>query len=122
MVHMDPLLNALDRDHDGVLSAEEIAAATASLLTLDADHDGILEPAEMRMRQQTPQERVDHVFSEFDTNKDGKLSREEMPDGMRARFADADKNGDGYLDSNELLQMFSTNQQDGTGQPQGEHN
>ena len=38
----DPLLAALDRDGDGALSADEIAAAPAALKTLDANGDGSL--------------------------------------------------------------------------------
>jgi hypothetical protein len=36
------LFAALDRDGDGTLSADEIAAAPASLRTLDANADGTL--------------------------------------------------------------------------------
>lgn len=110
VMRLDPVLNALDTDHDGVLSAAEIKAAGASLLTLDADHDGVVAPGEMRVRQQTPAERSAHVLDEFDTNKDGKLSREEVPDSLRARFAAGDKNADGFLDAAELLEMFSAPQ------------
>src|SRR5205823_950860 len=38
----DALFAALDKDGDGALSADEIAAAPASLKTLDANGDGIL--------------------------------------------------------------------------------
>lgn len=107
IMRMDPVLNALDTDHDGLFSAAEIQAASASLLTLDTDHDGAITPGEMRVRQQTPAERVAHLLDEWDTNKDGKLSLDEAPDGMRARFAESDKNGDGFLDREELLQMYS---------------
>lgn len=37
-----PILQALDLDQDGALSAAEIANASASLLKLDANHDGQL--------------------------------------------------------------------------------
>jgi Ca2+-binding EF-hand superfamily protein len=107
MMRLDGLLNALDTDHDGVISAAEIEAASTSLLTLDTNHDGIITAQEMPVRQQTAAERVAHVLDEYDTNKDGKLSREEVPDRMRAQFDDADKNGDGLLDRDELLKMFT---------------
>ena len=38
----DPLLAALDRDGDGALSADEIAASPGSLRRLDANGDGLL--------------------------------------------------------------------------------
>ena len=107
MMRLDPLLMALDTDHDGIISAAEISAAGFSLLVLDIDHDGQITAAEMRVRQQTPAERVAHMLEEFDTDKDGKLSSAEVLDGMRARFAESDKNGDGFLDSSELTEMFA---------------
>ncbi len=42
-----PLCEALDKDHDGVLSAEEIAAASESLKKLDKNGDGKLDEDEM---------------------------------------------------------------------------
>jgi Ca2+-binding EF-hand superfamily protein len=129
----DPILNALDADHNGVISATEIGSASVELLTLDKDGDGAIEAQEMRVRQQTPADRVAHMLDEFDTNKDGKLSSEEVPDGMKARFAAADTNGDGFLDKDELLQMMATMGQGRSGnngpdnatpgnEPKGQHN
>ncbi len=116
-MRLDPVLFVLDADHDGMLSTAEIHYSSVALLTLDADRDSSIEAAEMRVRQQTPQERTDHILDEWDTNKDGKLSQEEVPDGLRTRFADADKNSDGFLDRAELIQMFSTTAPGGPGQP-----
>ncbi len=108
MMKNDPLLNALDTDHDGVISAQEIAAASQSLLALDVNHDGEILPDEMKPRQQTPAERVDHMLDEWDTNKDGKISKAEAPDRMQQAFESIDRNGDGFLDRDELLEYFKT--------------
>ena len=43
-----PLHQILDADGDGVLSAEEIAGASAALAALDADGDGSVSPDELR--------------------------------------------------------------------------
>ena len=43
-----PLLSALDVNHDGVISAEEMANAPAILKTLDRNGDGQITPDEMR--------------------------------------------------------------------------
>ena len=43
-----PLMEALDADHDGVISADEIKNATAALITLDKDKDGKLSEEEYR--------------------------------------------------------------------------
>lgn len=121
---MDPVLNALDTNHDGILEADEIAAASTSLLTLDANHDGNLTQDEIRVRQQTVEDRANHMFDEFDSNKDGKLARNEVPDGLAAQFDAIDTNHDGFLDKQELLKYFSTQGPGrgpgGPGRPDGE--
>jgi hypothetical protein len=43
-----PLMAVLDTNHDGILSAEEIANAPKSLLLLDKNGDGQLTPEELR--------------------------------------------------------------------------
>ena len=106
MMRLDPLLNALDSDHDGTISAAEIAAASQSLLTLDKNGDGEITADEMRVQQQSPQERVDHMLSEWDTDKDGKISKAEAPDRMQQQFESIDTNHDGVLDKDELLTYF----------------
>lgn len=106
MFRMDPLLNALDADHDGVISVAEIAGASKELLTLDANGDGQLTTEEIRVRQQTPEERVNHMMDEWDTNKDGRLARAEAPERMGAQFDAIDSNHDGFLDKAELLAYY----------------
>jgi Ca2+-binding EF-hand superfamily protein len=121
MLLLDPLIDVLDADHDGVISAAEIQQSSVLLLKLDKNHDGTISFDEMVMRQQSPAERAAHVLNEFDTNHDGKLSRDEVPDGLRARFDDADKNGDGFLDANELQLMFAAMPAGGFGRkPEGQ--
>jgi hypothetical protein len=43
-----PMIMALDTNHDGILSAEEIARAPQALLTLDKNGDGQLDHEELR--------------------------------------------------------------------------
>ena len=43
-----PLIDALDADHDGTISAEELANAPESLKELDKNGDGQLNPEELR--------------------------------------------------------------------------
>src|ERR1700733_7030088 len=50
-----PLVEALDVNHDGVIDSNEIANASAELLTLDKNHDGKLTADEYRpQRPQGP--------------------------------------------------------------------
>ncbi len=103
---LDPLLNALDLNHDGMLSADEIAGAAASLKTLDRNGDGQITPDEMKVRQQTAEERADHMLEEWDTNRDGKLSKEEAPERMAGQFGAIDTDHDGFLERGELVVYF----------------
>ncbi len=114
---MDPVMQALDVDHDGVLSAAEIASAPGALKTLDTDADGMLSRDELRMRQQTPRQRAEHLFDEWDTNKDGGLTKAELPDRMQPQFDAIDLNHDGKIDLEEATTYFATQTQGGAGGP-----
>jgi Ca2+-binding EF-hand superfamily protein len=102
----DPVLNALDTDHDGVISAAEIAAAPTSLKALDKDGDGEISAAELRPRQMTATDRAQHMLEEWDTNKDGKISKPEAPDRMQQQFGSIDTDNDGFLTEEELTVFF----------------
>lgn len=114
----DPLLNALDTDHDGVISREEIAAAPASLKVLDKDGDGTISQTELRPPQMTPTDRADHMLDEWDTNKDGKITKPEAPDRIQEQFEKIDTNNDGFLTKDELI-VFFTNMPQQQRRPEG---
>jgi Ca2+-binding EF-hand superfamily protein len=108
---MDPVLDALDTNHDGIISKTEIAAAPASLKSLDKDGDGELSAAELRPRQMTPTDRAKHMLDEWDTNKDGKLTKPEAPDRIQQQFDAIDTNHDRVLNEEELVSYFTNNPQ-----------
>jgi Ca2+-binding EF-hand superfamily protein len=104
---MDPVLAAIDTNHDGIISAAEIAATPTTLKSLDKDSDGELSSAELRPRQQTPADRAKHMLDEWDTNKDGKLTKPEAPDRIQQQFDAIDTNHDRVLSEEELVQYFT---------------
>src|SRR5215471_5713170 len=104
---MDPVLAAIDTNHDGIISKDEIAAAPTALKSLDKDGDGQLSAAELRPRQQTPTDRAKHMLDEWDTNKDGKLTKPEAPDRIQQQFDSIDTNHDSVLSEEELVQYFT---------------
>ncbi len=53
---LPPVIAALDTDHDGTISAAELAAAPDSLKALDKDGDGALSPEELRPPGPPPHE------------------------------------------------------------------
>src|SRR6266567_595691 len=48
-IRTDPVLSTLDKDHNGEISADEIAAAPTTLLTLDKNKDGKLSEDEVSL-------------------------------------------------------------------------
>ena len=81
----------LDTDKDGKLTKEEFrmafpelrrrAAADATFAEIDTDGDGFLSRAEViafQTKQGSTEERANELFDKLDTNKDGKVSKEEL--------------------------------------------
>lgn len=58
-----------------------------------------------------PAERAARMFENLDTNKDGKLSREEMPERLRENFSRVDTNSDGSISKEEHVAVVSRGQQ-----------
>ncbi len=44
-------------------------------------------------------------FARFDTNEDGKIAKDELPEMMQERFPMMDGNGDGFIDQKEMEEM-----------------
>jgi Ca2+-binding EF-hand superfamily protein len=104
------LLKALDTDHDGVISAEELAAAPDVLRTLDRNHDGKITPDELGIMGPpdadgpSADEMVKTLMA-FDKNGDGKLQRDEVPERMHGLFDRGDINKDGVLTIDEIRKL-----------------
>lgn len=118
---------ALDTNHDGILSANEIANAAKNLMALDKDGDGKISmeeflgpapghhpggpdgdqtgapnggppPGDSQGQQHPP---VPAIFAALDTNGDGVLSADEIANAPKSLLK-LDKNGDGQLTRDEL--------------------
>lgn len=108
-----PLLGAIDANHDGVISADEIANASAALATLDANGDGELTRDEFCPRPPMPPPPGDGgtvdwvaVLMRHDHNGDGLLTPLEMlPPPLARLFDEGDTNGDGALDAAEITAL-----------------
>ncbi len=70
-----PVLAALDTDHDGKISADEIMNSSRSLRRLDSNGDGFLSPDEVMPDRSA--NRAALIFLRLDTNHDGSISIQE---------------------------------------------
>lgn len=143
-MRFSPLLSALDTNHDGIISGKEMDNAPAALRTLDKNNDGQLTPDEYRPnfggrgrgegggrgegrgeggpeREATgPSAReLQDTLMAFDKNKDGKLSKDELPERMQGMFDRGDVNHDGFLTTDEIAKLAAA-QSAPAGAPRGE--
>jgi Ca2+-binding EF-hand superfamily protein len=101
---------AIDTNNDGVINAQELRRAVASLKVLDADNDGNITLAEASPQigptgpagQPLAANPVDQMLAQNDKNRDGQLTPDEIPPQMARMFPQWDASGDGIVTRDEL--------------------
>jgi Ca2+-binding EF-hand superfamily protein len=75
------------------------------LRKLDTGKNGKIDPAALKTeRERIVAERVKKIFDHLDTNRDGKISKDEAKGLIKEHFDKIDRNGDGVISYEELLQ------------------
>ena len=103
-MRVNPVLAALDADHDGEISASEIMHSSSALKQLDRNGDANLTPDELLPGEESIQAAL--IMMRFDKDGDGRISRKEwesqdaMP--LRDLLQSADRNHDGLTTQDEL--------------------
>jgi hypothetical protein len=138
-----PIVSALDADHDRIISAAEIQAATGVLLSIDKNGDGEITPDELRMPPPDgqnplgwpkpptlPEGKVGpdgpdgpqghkppmpSVVAALDVDHDGRIFSAELAGSLKA----LDKDGDGELSPKELRPPRPPHDQPEDGPPAG---
>ncbi|HEY6346824.1 MAG TPA: hypothetical protein VIY49_35480 [Bryobacteraceae bacterium] len=96
------VLDALDLNHDLVISADEIANAPQALRSLDANGDGVLDAEECGKVFAGDFMRLNPALAVLDANHDGVISGSEIRNAASA-LERLDLNHDGRLTAEELL-------------------
>jgi Ca2+-binding EF-hand superfamily protein len=79
-----------------------ITGFAAGMLLLLATHGQTQTKDAKKLPAKTPDEFVEMLLKQMDTDKDGKISREEAKGKIAENFDKIDMNKDGYLDRKEL--------------------
>ena len=81
------------------------------LRKLDTGKNGKIDPAALKAeREHIVAERVKKIFDRLDTNRDGKISKDEAKGLIKEHFGKIDRNGDGVITYEELLQAAQEKQ------------
>jgi Ca2+-binding EF-hand superfamily protein len=103
-----PIVQALDVNHDGVIDSNEIANASAELLTLDKNGDGqltaneYLPPLPPDAPKNAPRPPIPLIIKVLDANGDGVIDATEIANAPAA-LKSLDKRGDGRLTPDEYI-------------------
>ena len=103
-----PIVTALDANHDGIIDSNEIANASAELLTLDKNGDGqltadeYLPPLPKDAPKDAPRPPLPLIIKALDANGDGVIDANEIANAPAA-LRSLDKNGDGKLTPDEFI-------------------
>lgn len=96
-----------DKNNDGKITSDEVPAeAWERISKLDKDTDGAVTAEEARAGAPAGAAGGGEMFARADKNKDGKLSKDEVPAEMWERLSKLDKDSDNLITREEMAAMM----------------
>ena len=108
------MFERFDSNGDGAITPDEIPQRVQRLMQLDRNGDGVLTREELSqgprggfgggpgMAPGGPGARAERMFERFDTNSDGTVTKDELPDGMQQFMERFDRDGNGVVTEDEV--------------------
>jgi Ca2+-binding EF-hand superfamily protein len=99
----DHFAATFDSNKDGKVSKDELLAKAPGFDHMDTNKDGVVTADEIKaLPASTKHPQMGSNFmAKFDTDKDGKVTKQEWDAKRSAAFDAADKNHDGFIDKDE---------------------
>jgi len=124
------MFERLDSNGDGKITPDEIPQQAQRMMQLDRNGDGVLTREELSqgspgdgfgrrpgMAPGDPGARAERMFERFDTNSDGTVTKDELPDGMQQFMERFDRDGDGVVTKDEISGQLFPGSGPALGQP-----
>ncbi len=108
------MFERFDSNGDGEITPDEIPQRVQRMMQLDRNGDGVLTREELSqgprggfgggpgMAPGGPGARAERMFERFDTNSDGTVTKDELPDGMLQFMERFDRDGNGVVTEDEV--------------------
>ncbi len=110
--HHQKVRKAVDEEHEDLFQQMKTVLSDEQLRQFRAVFDRRPQgPPRREARGVDSDQLIDRLMA-FDRNKDGKISREELPERMHALFEQGDSNKDGFLDRQELLALAAKSERE----------
>ncbi len=98
-----PMFEKLDRNGDGTITPKEHKAAKREMFArMDVNGDGFLSAEDKKLRQEQRRHKKARGLAPLDTDKDGRISRDEFVKTNSPMFSHFDQNGDGKITREEI--------------------
>jgi len=99
------LIETSDIDEESVVELQRLYDI---LRKLDKTNEGKISPEALKVaREQMIEDRIEHIFTALDKDKDGKISKDEAQGRIKEHFDKLDADKDGFITRDELRKAIT---------------